>query len=104
MEALTGLINTYVQKTDHWNSDDNTSNTRTNHNHSNQTEERAPPTEKAFQGRAHLKTDIKETDNIQKKTDIDRNLYKLIPSILFHTILTMTILSAKTSIEIIITL
>ena len=77
MEALTGLINTYVQKTDHWNSNDNTSNTRTNHNHSNQTEERAPPTEKAFQGRAHLKTDIKETDNIQKKTDIDRNLYKL---------------------------
>ena len=65
MEALTGLINTYSKKTDHWNSDDST-NIRINHNH-NRAEERAPPTEKASQGRANLKTDIKETDNIQKK-------------------------------------
>ena len=75
MESLTGLINTY-SKTDHWNSDDIT-NTRINNNHNNRAEERAPPMEKAFQGRAHLKTDIKETNNIQKKTDIDRNLRKL---------------------------
>ena len=42
------------------------SNTHTNHNHNNQTEERVPPTEKAFQGRVHLKMDIKEMnpDNI----------------------------------------
>ena len=64
----------HIQKTDHWNSNDST-NTRINNNHNNRAEERAPPTEKAFQGRAHLKTDIKETNNIQKKTDIDRNLH-----------------------------
>ena len=45
--------------------------------------------EKAFQGRAHLRTDIKEKNNIQKK---DRNLYKPILNILFYTILTMIIL------------
>ena len=73
---------------------------RINNYHNNRAEERAPPTEKAFQGRVHLKTDVKETKNIQKETDIDRNLHKLIP---FYTILlTMTILSAKTFIQIII--
>ena len=72
--SLDSLI--HIQKTDHWNSDDST-NTRINNNHNNQAEERAPPTEKAFQGRAHFKTDIKETNNIQIKTDIHRNLYKL---------------------------
>ena len=62
--SLDSLI--HIQKTDHWNSDDST-NTRINNNHNNRAEERAPPTEKAFQGRVHLKTDIKETNNIQKK-------------------------------------
>ena len=62
MEALTGLINTYSKK-----GPLEQRNTRINNNHNNRAEERAPPTDKAFQGRAHLKTDIKETNNIQKK-------------------------------------
>ena len=63
--SLDSLI--HIKKTDRWNSDDST-NTRINNNHNNRAEERAPPMEKAFQGRAHLKTNIKETNNnIQKK-------------------------------------
>ena len=62
--SLDSLI--HIPKTDHWNCD-NSTNTHINNNHNNRAEERAPPTENAFQGRTHLKTDIKETNNIQKK-------------------------------------
>ena len=62
--SLDSLI--HNKKKDNWNSDDST-NTCINNNHNNRAEERAPPTEKAFQGRVHLKKDIKETNNIQKK-------------------------------------
>ena len=62
--SLDSLI--HIQKTDHWNSDDST-NTCINNTQNNRAEERTPPTEKAFQGRAYLKMDIKEMNNIQKK-------------------------------------
>ena len=54
--SLDSLI--HIQKTDHCNSDDST-NTGINNNHNNRAEERAPPTEKAFQGRVHLRQTLK---------------------------------------------
>ena len=82
--SLDSLI--HIQKTDHWNSDDST-NTRINNDHINRAEERVLLSKEGHTSRRTLK---KRT--IYRKTDIDRNLHKLIA---FHTILTMTILSAK---------